>query len=131
MKCVNENVFDHLGFDKKPAISVLHQLIRNGNAFLRVKGQREHVSIIGKALKPPKTGNTLGMNLFSSKYNRSFDSNFQVQQNNPIEPYRNMWKLYWVQHHQMLICASHYHVDILMSKFYYHEQRQSMSWLIN
>ncbi|CAF1109270.1 unnamed protein product [Adineta ricciae] len=47
-------------FDKKPAISVLHQLIRNGNAFLRVKGQREHVSIIGKALKPPKTGNTLG-----------------------------------------------------------------------
>ncbi|CAF0946078.1 unnamed protein product [Adineta steineri] len=47
-------------FDKKPAISVLHQLIRNGNAFLRVKGQREHVSIIGKALKPPKTANTLG-----------------------------------------------------------------------
>ncbi|CAF2952983.1 unnamed protein product [Rotaria sp. Silwood2] len=47
-------------FDKKPTISVLHQLIRNGNAFLRVKGQREHVSIIGKALKPPKTANTLG-----------------------------------------------------------------------
>jgi len=50
-----------LGFDKKPAITVLHQLIRNGNAFLRIKGQREHVSIIGKALKPPKTTNTLGM----------------------------------------------------------------------
>ncbi|CAF0889864.1 unnamed protein product [Rotaria sp. Silwood1] len=47
-------------FDKKPTISVLHQLIRNGNAFLRVKGQREHVSIIGKALKPPKTTNTIG-----------------------------------------------------------------------
>ncbi|UJR10374.1 hypothetical protein I4U23_014579 [Adineta vaga] len=47
-------------FDKKPTITVLHQLIRNGNAFLRVKGQREHVSIIGKALKPPKTVNTLG-----------------------------------------------------------------------
>ncbi|CAF0758702.1 unnamed protein product [Rotaria sp. Silwood1] len=47
-------------FDKKPAISILHQLIRNGSAFLRVKGQREHVSIIGKALKPPKTANTLG-----------------------------------------------------------------------
>ncbi|CAF0979180.1 unnamed protein product [Rotaria magnacalcarata] len=47
-------------FDKKPTISVLHQLIRNGSAFLRVKGQREHVSIIGKALKPPKTSNTLG-----------------------------------------------------------------------
>ncbi|CAF1110061.1 unnamed protein product [Rotaria sordida] len=26
------------GFDKKPTIFVLHQLIRNGNAFLRVKG---------------------------------------------------------------------------------------------
>ncbi|CAF3540954.1 unnamed protein product [Rotaria sp. Silwood1] len=25
-------------FDKKPTIFVLHQLIRNGNAFLRVKG---------------------------------------------------------------------------------------------
>ena len=49
-----------LGFDKKPTITVLHQLIRNGNAFLRVKGQREHVSIIGKALKPPKTVNGLG-----------------------------------------------------------------------
>ncbi|CAF4136831.1 unnamed protein product [Adineta steineri] len=47
-------------FDKKPTITVLHQLIRNGNAFIRVKGQREHVSIIGKALKPPKTSNTLG-----------------------------------------------------------------------
>ncbi|CAM4816236.1 unnamed protein product [Rotaria magnacalcarata] len=47
-------------FDKKPTISVLHHLIRNGNAFLRVKGQREHVSIIGKALKPPKTTNTIG-----------------------------------------------------------------------
>ncbi|CAF4413368.1 unnamed protein product [Rotaria socialis] len=47
-------------FDKKPTISVLHQLIRNGSAFLRAKGQREHVSIIGKALKPPKTSNTLG-----------------------------------------------------------------------
>ncbi|CAF2380202.1 unnamed protein product [Rotaria sp. Silwood2] len=47
-------------FDKKPAISILHQLIRNGSAFLRVKGQREHVSIIGKALKPPKTANTIG-----------------------------------------------------------------------
>lgn len=51
----------NVGFDKKPTISVLHQLIRNGSAFLRVKGQREHVSIIGKALKPPKTTNTLGM----------------------------------------------------------------------
>ncbi|CAF4913334.1 unnamed protein product, partial [Rotaria socialis] len=50
-------------FDKKPTISVLHQLIRNGSAFLRAKGQREHVSIIGKALKPPKTSNTLGMRL--------------------------------------------------------------------
>jgi len=49
-----------IGFDKKPTITVLHQLIRNGSAFLRVKGQREHVSIIGKALKPPKTTNTLG-----------------------------------------------------------------------
>ena len=48
------------GFDKKPTITVLHQLIRNGNAFLRVKGQREHVSIIGKALKPPKAVNGLG-----------------------------------------------------------------------
>ncbi|CAF0992985.1 unnamed protein product [Adineta steineri] len=47
-------------FDKKPTITVLHQLIRNGNAFIRVKGQREHVSIIGKALKPPKTSTTLG-----------------------------------------------------------------------
>ncbi|CAF5044276.1 unnamed protein product, partial [Rotaria socialis] len=47
-------------FDKKPTISVLHQLIRNGSAFLRAKGQREHVSIIGKALKPPKTSNALG-----------------------------------------------------------------------
>ena len=27
----------NIGFDKKPTISVLHQLIRNGNAFLRVK----------------------------------------------------------------------------------------------
>lgn len=35
-------------------------MIRNGNAFLRVKGQREHVSIIGKALKPPKIVNGLG-----------------------------------------------------------------------
>ncbi|CAF1234506.1 unnamed protein product [Rotaria sp. Silwood1] len=26
------------GFDKKPTIFVLHQLIRNGNAYLRVKG---------------------------------------------------------------------------------------------
>jgi hypothetical protein len=55
--------FSSIGFDKKPAITVLHQLIRNGNAFLRVKGQREHVSIIGKALKPPKTTNALGMRL--------------------------------------------------------------------
>ncbi|CAF1174340.1 unnamed protein product [Adineta ricciae] len=47
-------------FDKKPTITVLHQLIRNGSAFLRVKGQREHVSIIGKALKPPKTASALG-----------------------------------------------------------------------
>ncbi len=54
-------VFFCIGFDKKPTITVLHQLIRNGNAFLRVKGQREHVSIIGKALKPPKTSNTLGI----------------------------------------------------------------------
>jgi hypothetical protein len=55
-------LFFNKGFDKKPTISVLHQLIRNGNAFLRVKGQREHVSIIGKALKPPKTTSTLGIN---------------------------------------------------------------------
>lgn len=40
---------------------MLHQLIRNGNAFLRVKGQREHVSIIGKALKPPKAANAIGI----------------------------------------------------------------------
>ena len=51
----------YLGFDKKPAISILHQLIRNGSTFLRVKGQREHVSIIGKALKPPKAANALSM----------------------------------------------------------------------
>ncbi|CAF0807539.1 unnamed protein product [Didymodactylos carnosus] len=47
------------GFDKKPTIMVLHQLIRNGNAFLRVKGHREHVSIIGKALKPPKASTAI------------------------------------------------------------------------
>jgi hypothetical protein len=58
---LNNFLFLNVGFDKKPTISVLHQLIRNGNAFLRVKGQREHVSIIGKALKPPKTTNTLGI----------------------------------------------------------------------
>lgn len=49
----------------------MQQLIRNGNAFLRVKGQREHVSIIGKALKPPKTTNTLGMRRISlSEYRK-------------------------------------------------------------
>jgi hypothetical protein len=62
-KFINDfRLFFRIGFDKKPTITVLHQLIRNGNAFLRVKGQREHVSIIGKALKPPKTSNTLGRN---------------------------------------------------------------------
>ncbi|CAF3092668.1 unnamed protein product [Rotaria sp. Silwood2] len=47
-------------FDKKPPIFVLDQLIRNGNAFLHVKGSQEHVSIISKPLKPPKIMNTIG-----------------------------------------------------------------------
>jgi hypothetical protein len=90
----SNSFFSYIGFDKKPAISVLHQLIRNGNAFLRVKGQREHVSIIGKALKPPKTANTLGMrsNLLIKKVDIEF--NLQVQLNKLIVLYQNMSRFY-------------------------------------
>ena len=37
--------------------------------FYVLKGQREHVSIIGKALKPPKISNTLGrLSYYSEKF---------------------------------------------------------------
>lgn len=107
-----------LGFDKKPAITVLHQLIRNGNAFLRIKGQREHVSIIGKALKPPKTTNTLGMKSTNKIYVNYLKCFFEVQQNKPIGCYQNISRLCSVLHRQMLICVLHFHVDILMLKFF-------------
>jgi len=96
-------LFSKLGFDKKPTISVLHQLIRNGNAFLRVKGQREHVSIIGKALKPPKTTNTLGS---TKQTDRTLSKHVKILLN-PSSPNAYM---------RVALSCRYPHVEVLLSR---------------
>ncbi|CAF0720324.1 unnamed protein product [Rotaria sordida] len=108
-------------FDKKPAISILHQLIRNGSAFLRVKGQREHVSIIGKALKPPKTTNTLGS---TKQTDRTLSKHIKILLS-PASPNAYM---------RVALSCRYPHVEVLLSRttsLYELIDRLTQYWQLN